>query len=893
MITSFLLAALFSAPEAAQNPLVSEFMASNQGALLDEDGDSSDWIEIHNPGPGALDLGGYCLSDDPNDLARWSFPSPTMLAAGDSLVVFASDKDRAVSGQELHTDFKLSAGGEYLALTMPDGVTVAHDYAPAFPQQYEDTSYGLRFQFGPSNQESYFTLPTPGTTNGIGGPLILEADHSPQFPTDTDDVTVSVLIDGATVAVSSATLFARVEYGPEISISMADDGVAPDVVADDGVWTAMIPAAAASAGQMLRWRVQAQDAQSAVGAAPLHFTSESAEYFGTVIQDPPAVSELPTIYWFLQNPSQAETRNGTRCSLWYNGEFYDNLFCRIRGGSTSSYPKKSYKFDFNPGEKFRWDPEVGRMEEINLNSTWSDKAYIRQHLSWEMYDRVGAPHSLSGMVHLRQNGAFRGMYNFVEQVDEDMLERLDMDPEGALYKMYNPVTSSTSSVEKKTRTFEGNQDLQDLVNGVALSGTALDTFMFDNVDLPAVVSYLVATSIIHDNDHVQKNYYLYRDTEGDEEWMFLPWDKDLTWGRNYTLGGGVLNDTIWAHRDPQSHPLFGDQSHPKIDGPWNRFIDACYRDPRILAMYKRRLWSVMEQELQDPNTPQQERLIEQRMAILEQELAQDVALDVGAWGSPSWGSSRTFSQGLDQIRLTYLPNRRVHFFQTHTQNGFLPGPPTTTPTMLLGAMEPDPASGDDDEEWLELQNPTADAVDLSGWSLTGGIDFDFAPGTVVPAGESVFLSPDLGDFRDRSVSPKGGERLYVVGPYDGNLQLGESLYLWNREGALVTSNSNSFVLFASEMEEGGDLVMSLAGASSQATAYIAWSIRGSGPTQTPWGVFSLSQPITAFPALSTTSAGTASLSLAVPSGSFGMQLWLQALDLSTGSISNGVTRTVD
>src|SRR5688572_9922694 len=110
----------------AQDPVLSEFLASNETGLLDSDGDASDWIEVWNPGPTSVDLGGWHLTDDADDLARWTFP-PVTLAPGQHLVVFASDKDRAAAGSELHTSFKLSKEGDYLALVRPDGVSVAHE----------------------------------------------------------------------------------------------------------------------------------------------------------------------------------------------------------------------------------------------------------------------------------------------------------------------------------------------------------------------------------------------------------------------------------------------------------------------------------------------------------------------------------------------------------------------------------------------------------------------------------------------------------------------------------------------------------------------------------------------------------------------------------------------
>ena len=67
-----LLCALALAPLCSLSaaPLISEFMADNKSALYDEDGDSSDWIELFNPGPATQDLGGYFLTNDSAELTR-------------------------------------------------------------------------------------------------------------------------------------------------------------------------------------------------------------------------------------------------------------------------------------------------------------------------------------------------------------------------------------------------------------------------------------------------------------------------------------------------------------------------------------------------------------------------------------------------------------------------------------------------------------------------------------------------------------------------------------------------------------------------------------------------------------------------------------------------------
>ncbi|HVR73705.1 MAG TPA: chitobiase/beta-hexosaminidase C-terminal domain-containing protein, partial [Planctomycetota bacterium] len=73
--------------------VINEVLASNSSTRLDDDGDSSDWVELHNVGPEAVDLKDYSLSDDRFEPQKWMFPS-TSLGPGAYLIVWCSDKDR-------------------------------------------------------------------------------------------------------------------------------------------------------------------------------------------------------------------------------------------------------------------------------------------------------------------------------------------------------------------------------------------------------------------------------------------------------------------------------------------------------------------------------------------------------------------------------------------------------------------------------------------------------------------------------------------------------------------------------------------------------------------------------------------------------------------------------
>src|SRR5215204_5241759 len=128
--------ALASLPAASLR--ISEFLAENDGGLVDQDGESPDWIEIQNTTASVVNLAGWRLTDDPTNLTKWIFPA-TNLSAGGYLIVFASGKDRATNGAQLHTNFRLDNAGGYLALVDSNGV-IASEFN--YPAQHRNVSFG-------------------------------------------------------------------------------------------------------------------------------------------------------------------------------------------------------------------------------------------------------------------------------------------------------------------------------------------------------------------------------------------------------------------------------------------------------------------------------------------------------------------------------------------------------------------------------------------------------------------------------------------------------------------------------------------------------------------------------------------------------------------------------
>jgi len=115
--------------------VINEFMASNDAAVADQDGEFDDWLELFNTTNSAIDLTGYFLSDNSENLDKYDIPDGTMIPANGYLIVWA-DEDGMQEG--LHANFKLSAAGEELFLVNPDTVVVDEI---TFGEQKTDISY--------------------------------------------------------------------------------------------------------------------------------------------------------------------------------------------------------------------------------------------------------------------------------------------------------------------------------------------------------------------------------------------------------------------------------------------------------------------------------------------------------------------------------------------------------------------------------------------------------------------------------------------------------------------------------------------------------------------------------------------------------------------------------
>jgi len=178
---------------------INELMASNGSTIRDPQGQYDDWIEIHNYGPVAINIGGMYLTDNLSAPAKWQIPERnpaiTTIPAGDYLLIWA-DNDTSDAG--LHANFKLDADGEEIGLFDSDGITLIDSIA--FGNQATDISFG-RYPDANDNQR-FFSAPSPGEQNNdayLGEVAEVEFSHKCGFYVTPFLVTIATETDGAVI----------------------------------------------------------------------------------------------------------------------------------------------------------------------------------------------------------------------------------------------------------------------------------------------------------------------------------------------------------------------------------------------------------------------------------------------------------------------------------------------------------------------------------------------------------------------------------------------------------------------------------------------------------------------------------------------------------------------
>ncbi|MES2568797.1 MAG: lamin tail domain-containing protein [Verrucomicrobiota bacterium] len=470
-----------AAPDVRGKLLISEFMAENSGeSLVDEENVSSDWIEIWNSSNAPVNLSGYYLTDDAARPDKWALPAWT-LGPNNYLIVFASTQNRlppqAVAGQDnpgtlaqphLHSNFRLSKGGGYLALTQSNGAggfDAVSSFAPTYPPQLEAVSYGS------SDAEGYIgfmEVPTPGHTNAatVAGFVSDTAfshkrgHYNTPFPlaitTSTPGAQIRYTLDGSTPTVNRGTLYTApisITGTTVVRAAAFKPGWKPanvdtetylfinDIVNQTTATATArgFPNVGAGAnGQVFRYGLAIGNVTAGGGSlASLKNALAAAPTLCLTTDIANLVSSTTGIYvnpgehgLFWERPASVEYINTAGTS-----EFQIDCGVRIRGGASRAVgnPKHAFHLYFRnslyDGDlEYRLFGTAGasQFSQIDLrceqNNSWSNggstqNALIREEWARQTQAEMRQPYARNGYFHLYLNGIYWGVYNFEERTE--------------------------------------------------------------------------------------------------------------------------------------------------------------------------------------------------------------------------------------------------------------------------------------------------------------------------------------------------------------------------------------------------------------------------------------------------------------------------------------------
>ncbi|MCA9212254.1 MAG: CotH kinase family protein, partial [Planctomycetales bacterium] len=524
---------------------ITEFLTSNNGEFVDEDGEQSDWIELYNSGPESADIEGWYLTDDAGELTKWTFPNQS-LEADSYLVVFASDKDRAVAGSELHTNFKLKRSGEYLALVKPDGTSVASDFKSVeggYPEQLGDVSYGPTVSVE-SGQIGNFYMPepTPGMANNPGmlgfiGDTSFSVDRG--FYSAADLQPDGKLANGVVISTGEhAPDSTVIYYTTDGSVPAADNPNATLYSVPVAITTTTTLRAAAFASNYIPTNVDTHTyiftaavlQQDGEGLPPLTQTDYVMDpeivndpRFSTLEDD---LKSLPTVSFvgsvgdkfgpsgIIENPLQFGRDWEREVSVELinpdgSDGFQENAGLRIQGAGSRARPfsKKGFQLFFRDeygASKLNF-PYFGesRSDEIdriafrgNFFDSWTfdsrgriggaccgyDQALLlRDQFGHTTQADMGSLAIAGNWVHLYINGQYWGLYNSVERPDEDF----------AAY--YLGGDADNYDVMKQRPRGTANGSLPEVVNGGRTAWNELMTLIRGDMESDEVYEQVKAT----------------------------------------------------------------------------------------------------------------------------------------------------------------------------------------------------------------------------------------------------------------------------------------------------------------------------------------------------------------------------------------------------------------
>jgi hypothetical protein len=357
--------------------VISEFLADNGNGIQDEDGTRADWIELFNRGSVEANLSGWFLSDDRLNLGKWKFPAGTPpLAANSYLRIWASNKNRTNPLAPLHVNFRLAKeAGNFLALS-DAGTNILSSFNP-YPQQETDISYG-RDRVDPELL-GYFTTPTPGAQNTVGGTGFAADPVFSQESGVYTNASITLTISGpagasirytrdGTVPTSTSTLYTN-------AITFTNNSTFKARVFQSGVFPSRVVAR-----NFIFLDGTSANFNSKV---PLMIISTDGRAIAENL--PPGQARTKAAFVIIDTFRGQSTLRGTP-------DFHGFGEIEAAGQTSLGFPKKPYRFEIQ--DELLNDKNVSLLgmpadSDWRLRNPWNDKTLLNDFMAYELFEKMG------------------------------------------------------------------------------------------------------------------------------------------------------------------------------------------------------------------------------------------------------------------------------------------------------------------------------------------------------------------------------------------------------------------------------------------------------------------------------------------------------------------------
>ena len=258
-----------------------------------------------------------------------------------------------------------------------------------------------------------------------------------------------------------------------------------------------------------------------------------------------------------------------------DGVLHEKAEIAFRGSSSLNFPKKGFKLKFKKKNLFQ-----GNTKRIDLSASYIDKSLIRERLSFDLFAKTSVIASKCWHVAFtifNKEGVVleKGLYTGIEHLDKYFFRNrerevgdlykadggtvngvfigavLDPQPEAVLRILYDKKETKKivaqgfwvnlarsvfnwppiEIAEADEESFDGLDQFIRTID--SWDPNTIAHHLDDYLDVEAYLDWLTVNTLVQSNDTYHKNYYLHNRAE-DDKWEIIPWDYDLTWGRNWT-----------------------------------------------------------------------------------------------------------------------------------------------------------------------------------------------------------------------------------------------------------------------------------------------------------------------------------------------------------------------